>query len=385
VIINYDIVHRVPGLRDTPWDLLIADEAIALKSHNALRTAAVFGGTHKGKRCKPIPAKTYLLLSGTPMPNRIEEIATLVEALDPKSWSFKQLIREYYQGDVQVDDKRRVNGTPRNLRQLQSRLRHTVMVRILKDDVLELPPKTHQDIRVSLPSPIMMDRFATLHHRRIILLSKLRKAWSQELADQLNGLQEHMQHMSGACSFKIDAVIEYLLQQREKVVVFAYHQGVIHEYAERLRKAGRKVVVLTGDNTKKTQQVVDRFRDDPEIQFFIGNMKVAGQGLTLTAASLAVFAELDWSPGVMEQCEDRLHRIGQERPVRIVRFLLEDSLDMNVVDAISRKLGHSRIALNPNSPRLVKTKDHGLMPAGGGGPEVELDCAMVIARKPTEE
>jgi SWI/SNF-related matrix-associated actin-dependent regulator 1 of chromatin subfamily A len=162
-----------------------------------------------------------------------------------------------------------------------------------------------------------------------------------------------MIHMAGACSYKIDAIVADLLEYQEKVVIFAYHHGVIETYAERLRQAGRKVVVLTGDNTKQTDQIVRQFQTDPEIQFFVGNMKVAGQGLTLTAASVAVFAELDWSPGVMEQCEDRLHRIGQEKPVKIIRYLLEHSLDGVVVGALGRKLNNSRIALNPQI-RLVQ-------------------------------
>jgi hypothetical protein len=63
--------------------------------------------------------------------------------------------------------------------------------------------------------------------------------------------------MAGACSFKIDAVVDYLLRQTEKVVVFAYHRGLIEEYADKLRQAGRGVVILTGDNTKQTARVVE--------------------------------------------------------------------------------------------------------------------------------
>ena len=160
--------------------------------------------------------------------------------------------------------------------------------------------------------------------------------------------------MAGACSFKIDAVVDYLLRQTEKVAVFAYHRGLIEEYADKLRQAGRGVVILTGDNTKQTARVVERFQTDPSIQYFVGNMKVAGQGITLHAAALVVFAELDWSPGVMEQAEDRVHRIGQERAVRIVYFLLEGSLDPIIVGALRRKLHNSRQALNPPKLEVVE-------------------------------
>jgi len=361
VIINYDILYKYPGIKDAAWDLVVCDEAIALKSHRARRTTAVLGGVYNRKRIQPLIANKYLFLSGTPIPNRIEEITTLVEALDPDNWSFKQLFKEHYdERGRQVDENRRVTGTPRNLHILQNKLRQSVMVRSLKDEVLDLPPKTYEDRLIELPSLTMEIEFETKHLARKILLGKLRKrglskAARQDLRLKLNEIQELMIHMSGACSFKIEAILQDLLQCKEKVVLFAYHHGVIQEYAERLRQAGRKVVVLTGDNTKQTQQIVQRFQSDPEVQFFIGNMKVAGQGITLTAASLAVFAELDWSPGVMEQCEDRLHRIGQNKPVKVMRYLLEYSLDAVVAGALARKAHNSRIALNPQL-RLVAGK-----------------------------
>jgi SWI/SNF-related matrix-associated actin-dependent regulator 1 of chromatin subfamily A len=161
---------------------------------------------------------------------------------------------------------------------------------------------------------------------------------------------------AGANSLKIDPIVKYLLAQTEKVVVFAYHIDLIEEYAERLRDAGRGVVTLTGDKTKETEAVVEQFQTDPTIQFFIGSLKVAGQGITLHAAAHVVFAELDWSPAVMEQASDRVHRIGQTRPVKIVYFLLDGTLDPIISRALRRKLQVSRQALNP--PKLTVVEPH---------------------------
>jgi SWI/SNF-related matrix-associated actin-dependent regulator 1 of chromatin subfamily A len=237
---------------------------------------------------------------------------------------------------------------------LQNKLRQTIMVRSLKEDVLpQVSPKTYETAIVRFnPFGIVGMRFGRKLKTRLVLLSKLYKhPKDRELQLQLQSLQESMQHEAGACSFKIDAVVEYLLAQTEKVVVFAYHRGVIEEYAERLRDAGRGVVTLTGDNTRHTECVVEQFQTNPDIQFFVSNMKVGGVGITLTAATLVVFAELDWSPAVMEQAEDRVHRIGQTRPVRIVYFLLDGTLDPIISHALRRKLQVSRQALNP--PKLT--------------------------------
>jgi SWI/SNF-related matrix-associated actin-dependent regulator 1 of chromatin subfamily A len=357
VIINYDLIHKVPDLKAAPWDLLICDEAIKLKSHQARRTTAVLGGLYKKRHVAPIPANKILLLTGTPIPNRIEELATLVEVLDRDNWTFKRLISEYYEGNPDVDQQRRVTGLPRDLHILQAKLRSTIMVRCLKEDALpDLPSKSYETAVIPLnPLGIVGMRFARKLKARRALLAKLReKPKDRELKLQLHSLNEAMQHEAGANSTKIDAVVEYLLAQTEKVVVFAYHRGVIDEYAERLRDAGRGVVVLTGDNTRQTDRVVTQFQTDPAIQFFIGNLKVAGEGIDLFAANLVVFAELDWSPAVMEQASDRVHRIGQTRPVRIVCFLLDDTLDPLIAAALQRKLRVSRLALNPTKLKAAE-------------------------------
>ncbi len=89
-----------------------------------------------------------------------------------------------------------------------------------------------------------------------------------------------------------------------KTLVFAYHREVIDGLATALRRAGHNVVTFTG-RTRGSTAVVQRFKQDPSCLFFIGNMRAAGIGITLTAASLVVFAELDWTPAIHHQAEDR--------------------------------------------------------------------------------
>jgi SWI/SNF-related matrix-associated actin-dependent regulator of chromatin subfamily A-like protein 1 len=145
VIINYDIVQRRPELKERSWDLLICDESHLLKNFMARRTCEIFGGKYKSERIEPIPADKALLLSGTPFLNRPEELYTQISYLDPTNWpSFKSFIKQHYEDDARSDDLRRVTGPPRNLDQLQQKLRSTIMVRQLKQDVLDLPPKHYE-------------------------------------------------------------------------------------------------------------------------------------------------------------------------------------------------------------------------------------------------
>jgi SWI/SNF-related matrix-associated actin-dependent regulator 1 of chromatin subfamily A len=358
VICNYSIVHRWPGLKDAPWALLICDEVTALKSHNARCTTAVFGGKYAGKWVAPIEAHKYLVLSGTPIPNRLEELATVLETLDPITWdhAVDKLVAEFFEPGATIDHNRRVSGEPKNLPILQHRLRQTLMVRHLKEDVLQdLPPQSREFVPVPLPPDSVLGREChKLHQQRTILLSTMEQAKkrrrfrkAEELHERLQGLQAYMAHLGGANSYKIDAVMAYLLAQTEKVIVFAYHRDLIDEYVTRLEQAGRKVVCLTGANSKQSKRIVERFETDPEVQYFIGNFKVASQGITLNAASLLVFAELRWTPEEIDQASARPHRIGQDKPVRIIYFVLEDSLDPTLVAALERKSETARQALNP--------------------------------------
>jgi SWI/SNF-related matrix-associated actin-dependent regulator of chromatin subfamily A-like protein 1 len=352
VVINYDILARRPEIKERSWDLVICDESYLLKNFMARRTCEVFGGKYKGERIQPIPANEALLLAGTPFLNRPDELFTQISYLDPTNWpSFKSFIKQYYEDDARADDLRRVIGEPRNLEELQQKLRSTTMVRQLKQDVLDLPPKNY-DIKwvdaTELPEALIA-WFRNERRQIVITHSKLRKAKSrakrQQLRERLNELLEKVRYEVAIAKF--DKVLEYLLRCTVKTLVFAYHHEVIDGLATALRRAGYNVVTFTG-RTRDSASVVERFQQDPGCLFFIGNIRAAGIGITLTAASHVVFAELDWTPAVHEQAEDRAHRIGQAQQIDVAYFILDDDLstDRQIYQLLKTKQSISTQALN---------------------------------------
>jgi SNF2 family DNA or RNA helicase len=364
VIINYDALPKFPALKATPWDLVICDESIALKTHNSLRTISVFGGTYAGETIKPIPARKWLMVSGAPNPNRIEEIFPVIHNLDPDHWrSIEDFVDKFYEGffdskgdyhDPVIDANWRVsNGTVSDPLMLDRELKRTVMVRVTKADALpDLPPKRHERRVIKLLPGGELGRFLSRKlHRRTEILRDLHSAASdaerRDLQENLNGLHADMAAVIGTSSAKIDGVMAYLLEQKEKVVVFARHLDAIHEYVGRLRRVGLGVVKLTGEDTKNTRSIVKQFTK-PHIQFFVSNMEVGGHGLNLQHAAHIVFAELDFDSDVMSQCEDRCHRAGQKREVLITHFILDQSLDGYMLDSLHRKERHK---VDP--PKLV--------------------------------
>lgn len=358
VIINYDILSKhSAAIRAITWDLLIVDEAHYCKNGKAARTKQVLGGGKGDARITPIPAKRKLYLTGTPILNRPIELWSLLHGMDPERWS--NLIRyatrycAAYQGRWGWD----MTGSS-NLDELQRVLRETVMVRRLKADVLtELPPKRRQVIEIpanGAASAVASEQAAWAAKQAEI--DALRAAVSAAEASSDDpaaysaavqalraGVQVAFNEISAVrhetALAKCPAVVSHLadmLETGEKVVVMAHHLDVIAEIAGAL--ADYHPVVLTGETSMSDRQAaVDRFQSDDTCRVFVGGIKAAGVGITLTAASTVVFAELDWTPGVVTQAEDRLHRIGQQNSVLVQHIVLEGSLDANMARTLVDK------------------------------------------------
>jgi len=120
-----------------------------------------------------------------------------------------------------------------------------------------------------------------------------------------------------------------------KLVVFAIHRFVIDELMKEFKDIAVKVDgSVTGVNRDKAVQA---FQNDDKIRLFIGNINAAGVGLTLTAASNVVFIELPWSPAILEQAEDRCHRIGQKDTVNIYYLLGVDTIEEKIAKMLDSK------------------------------------------------
>lgn len=363
VIINYDILkkHQAEILRHD-WDLLIVDEAHMLKNPKALRTKNVLGykptkkevETAVRKRRKPpveveaIKAKDRVFLTGTPIVNRPVEAFPLFNSLDPKTFGefFPYAIRycSAYKNRYGWDFK----GAS-NLEELQEKARASFMIRRTKEEVLpELPPKRRQVIEIAAngnAALIERERRAFAEHEATLEELKaaveLAKASEdeEEYRDAVKALRDGQTAAFTAMSLvrhdtalaKVPTVVEHIKAAVEddpthKVVVFAHHRDVIAALSDEF--AETSVELHGGTPIEKRQEAVDRFQEDPKVQIFIGQIQAAGVGITLTASSHVIFAELDWVPGNLTQAEDRTHRIGQFADYVLVQHLvLEGSLD----------------------------------------------------------
>ena len=325
-VINYDILGSYPEIRGKkPWDLLIVDESHKLKNPEANRTQRVFGSA----RTAPIPAEKVLLLTGTPMINYIHDLYTQLHFLDPATWSsLEQFVADQYFPGYKILSPTQIIGDERNLLQLKWQL-ETVMIRRPKS-VLNLPPKEREIVEVDVADDqfwgFLADQAKSLNKLQLRLMKLLDGLAGGDACAEIQRLRETINRKVGYVRYqvgmnKVPAAIDYLRDCSGKTLVFAYHHEVINNLAAAV--ADRGVVSFTGGSSLADRDRAEKtFQEDPDCQFFIGNIEAAGQGITLTAARHVVFAEPDWRGTYLEQAEDRAHRIGQTQSVLVTYLLL---------------------------------------------------------------
>jgi len=392
------------------WDLLVIDEAHRLKNAKALQTVACFGTKAKrGVAAVPGLAQRssfLLLLTGSPIPNKIVELWPLLDAVAPEAFpSFFGFAKRYcdaHQEEVARDKTVWIMDGASNLEELQGVLRSTCLIRRLKADVLhDLPSKTRQLVVLPLNGAAAavgretaaweeyeedveeLRAQADLAHAAgdmvayEIAVARLRKA--QTVA--FEGLSKHRHAVAVAKVPAVIAHIEALLEDGvQKLVVMAHHRDVVAAIVAGM-PAGTNPVSLTGDTSMADRQaVVDRFQTDPTCRVFVGNIQAAGVGITLTAASTMVFAELDWVPANVSQAEDREHRIGQTANVLIQHLVFDGSLDQRMAEILIAKQAIADAALDTRRAAIVIPEVQAREPR----PERPAPVATVDVNAPVE-
>ncbi len=386
VIVGYPRLVGKPGvaivkaLMDRQFDLLVTDEAHFCKNPKAQRTTAVLG--KQAHKAEPAVAglidraRRACFLTGTPILNKPVEIQPLLAALAPTEFGnfFKFALR--YCDAKKVPAGRNMvwdfSGAS-HLDELQTRLRTTVMVRRLKKDVLtDLPAKRRQVVVLptnGASSAVAAESSAWQRHQQTIdelsdavdLAAAMddkaayEKAVSALAEAQRIAFTEISRERHNVAVAKIPAVIEHLRGMLDegvsKIIAFAHHHDVVHALQAEF---GAEAVSLTGETPMADRQVaVDRFQQDASCRVFIGSITAAGVGLTLTAASNVVFAELDWVPANVSQAEDRAHRIGQTESVLVQHLVLDGSLDCRMAEEIVAKQAVADRALD-NAAKALK-------------------------------
>lgn len=368
IIVNYDIIGKLRKAIDAQsFDLIVADECHYLKNPKAQRTAAVLGKWDRdpAKKKEAIKASRRIFMTGTPIVNRPIELWPIIHSLDPGTWRNKMYFAERYCAAFQGSHGWDMSGAS-NLGELQDKLRTTIMVRRLKADVLtELPAKRRQVIEIAANGAsgiVAMEQAAYAAHEDSIIEARVAAdlALASDNPDDYKTAVENLREASRVAFTelarvrhevalaKLPKVTEFAHElidddPAKKIVIFTHH----HDATDALRKEFPGCAVVDGrESLPDRQAAVDRFQSEASCQVFIGSIKAAGVGLTLTASAHVIFAELDWTPGNLSQAEDRCHRIGQRDSVLVQHLVLEGSLDARMAKILVAKQEVIREALD---------------------------------------
>jgi len=332
VITTYGTLRRdVASLRAFEFDYAVLDEAQAIKN----------AGTEGAKAARLIRAKHRLAMSGTPIENRLSELWSLLEFLNPgllgKASVFGTLVRRL-EGPGNAEEREQSRAM------LARAVRPYILRRTKAQVTPELPERLEQTLVVEL-SPKERALYNELRdHYRNSLLGRIA---TQGLAkSKMHVLEALLRLRQAAChpglvdpgrrgdsSSKIDMLLTRVTEATEedhKVLVFSQFTSLLSIVRDQMDAAGMRYAYLDGD-TRDRQRVVGEFQEDPECRIFLVSLKAGGVGLNLTAAEYVYLLDPWWNPAVEAQAIDRAHRIGQTNRVFASRLIARDTVEEKVL------------------------------------------------------
>ena len=332
VIVNYDILKNFHDMKDkgksllnqSEFELVILDEAHMISNPQAQRTKII---NHYVKNIKRV-----WLLTGTPMTSRPMNYYNLLNIIEsPVAQNWMAYAIRYCQGYQFTAGSRKIwNVTgASNLEELRDRTSRQVLRR-LKTDVLDLPEKIITPIYLRLKSKMyegLMGEYYDWYDKN--------PDESTSLTVQFSKLMKVRQVIAEEKIKDTIELAENIIEQGKKVIIFTNFTDTLNKISEHF---GKSAVKLDGSTAKPQRQyAVDQFQENEKIKVFIGNVKAAGVGITLTAAEAVIMNDLSFVPGDLSQAEDRAYRYGQKNSVSVYYPIFDNTIEGIIYDMVNMK------------------------------------------------
>ena len=336
ILTTYGQAMRLPWLAAREWRLLVLDEAQAIKNPGARQTRAI-----KGLR-----ARARIALSGTPVENRLGDLWSLYDFLNPGLLGTGPEFTRYVK-TLQAAD-------PPNFAPLRQLVRPYLLRRL----------KTDRKVIADLPDKTELTAWCSLSRRQAALYEKSVHELAARLNTQHEGIARrglvlafltrfkqicnHPSHWLGDDEYaagdsgkfqRLSELCEEIASRQEKVLVFTQYREMTGPLAAHLRELfGRPGLTLDGSTAvKQRQALVDAFQRDDGPPFFVLSLKAGGTGLNLTAASHVLHFDRWWNPAVENQATDRAFRIGQNKNVLVHKFVCRGTIEERIDTLIRDK------------------------------------------------
>jgi len=334
-VTTYSMLTRQEWLKEITWNLVILDEAQAIKNPS----------TRQSKAAKKLSACSRIALTGTPVENRIGDLWSLFDFLNPgllgSASVFKKFVKDLQKRDTdQFGPLRQLTG-PYILRRLKTD----------KTIISDLPEKIETSsyckltkIQIKLYARAIetlksaLDTADGIARRGIVLQYLMRFKQICNHPSQLLGDGDYNPNSSGKF-LRVAQICEEIASRQEKVLIFTQFREITDPLSDYLTTVfGRAGLILHGGvPVRKRKPLIDQFQQEDGPPFFILSLKAGGTGLNLTAASHIIHFDRWWNPAVENQATDRAFRIGQKRNVLVHKFVTTGTIEERIDEMIAEK------------------------------------------------
>jgi SNF2 domain-containing protein/SNF2 helicase protein/helicase-like protein len=351
VITSYGSLLRIPWLADTSWQLVVLDEAQAIKNPEAKQTRAA----------KNLKARSRFALTGTPIENRLGDLWSIFDFINPGLLGSAKQFTSF---------TKQLANRPHNPYGPLRELVRPYILRRLKTDktvIADLPDKTELKAFCQLSR-----KQAALYQQSVEELAKLlqdsegiqRKGLILAFLMRFKQICNHPSQWLGDGGWneqesgkwtRLREIAEVIAAKQEKALIFTQFREITAPLAAFLGSIwGRPGLVLHGETeVKKRKDLVRRFQEDESIGFFVLSLKAGGSGLNLTAATHVVHFDRWWNPAVENQATDRAFRIGQHKNVLVHKFVCKGTIEEKIDSMIESKQQLSRDLLEGSADLLL--------------------------------
>lgn len=372
-ICNYEqVLKDILSIEQTPWDLIILDEGQRIKNWEA-KTSRVIKG---------LRSKFALVLTGTPLENRLDDLYSVVQFIDDRrlgpGFRFFNIHRV-------IDEKGKVLGY-KHLDRLRALLK-PVLLRRTRDTVkLELPERTTEIIRIA-PT----DEQLELHNAHMTTVASIvRKKYITEMdllrlraallmcrlsADASTLVTKEKPNWSSKLD-RLEEIFDDIADEpSRKVVLFSEWTSMLDLIEPLLRKRKLPFARLDGSvPQKKRQELVHEFQTNPDCRFFL-TTNAGSVGLNLQAANTVINVDLPWNPAVLEQRIARAYRMGQKQAVQVLVLVTEQTIEESLLGTLSAKRDLALAALDSES-------DVNEVDMRGGTEELKARLEILLGARP---
>jgi non-specific serine/threonine protein kinase len=334
-ITTYGMINRIKQIATHSWFYVICDEAQAIKNPSSRQTLSV----------KALKCKHRLVLTGTPVENRLSDLWSLFDFINPGLLGSFGEFKKF---------STTLNTNPEGY----GRLRRVVQPYILRRS------KSDKSIISDLPDKVEIKTYCGLSKTQTILYQDLVNRLDEDLKSaegikrkglvlsylmKCKQLCNHPDHFSGSGLFdsqqsgkfsRLAEICETIGEKREKVLIFTQFKEIIAPLESFLTLLfGASGVTLSGSSTvKQRKEAVEKFQNSTGYTpFFILSLKAGGTGLNLTEANHVIHFDRWWNPAVENQATDRAYRIGQKKNVIVHKFICKGTIEDRIDDMMEDK------------------------------------------------